>query len=249
MLKGKRILITGANSDLGLSVIELLIKKNANLVLFYHNNKQGIDELLLNNPKWINNFEIKQVDLTNSQVLEDSLNSILESGPVDIFIHCPTIPIFYKDITKNSWFDFQSHMILQTRSFFEISKLIIPNMKLKKYGKIISILTSSVIGKPPNGLSTYITSKYALLGMSKCMAVELGKFGIRVNSISPSMMETNLTKNLPSKLKEITASQVPLEGKLAKPKDIAPAVLFLCSSDSDYISGENFIISGGYSMH
>ena len=63
------------------------------------------------------------------------------------------------------------------------------------------------------------------------------------------MMETPLTENLPSKLKEITASQVPLEGKLARPKDIATVVLFLCSSDSDYISGENLIVSGGYDMH
>lgn len=249
MLKGKRILITGANGGLGLSIVELLIKNNADLILFYHNNKQRIDELLTNHPKLTNHFEVKQVDLTNQQELENSLKSILESGPIDIFIHCPTLPIIYKDITKYNWLDFQSHIVLQAKSFFEISKLIIPYMKLKKYGKVISILTSSVVGRPPNNLSAYIVSKYALLGMSKCMAVELGKFGIRVNSISPSMMETPLTQNLPSTLKEITASQVPLEGKLAKPKNIATAVLFLCSSDSDYISGENLIVSGGYDMH
>ncbi len=249
MLKGKRILITGANSGLGLSIIELLIQKNADLVLFYHNNKQEIDKLLSSNPKRTNHFEIKQIDLTNQQELENSIKSILESGQIDIFIHCPTLPIIYKDITKYDWFDFQSNIDLQVKSFFEISKLIIPHMKSKKYGKIISILTSSVVGKPPNNLSAYITSKYTLLGMSKCMAVELGKFGIRVNSVSPSMIETPLTKNLPLKLKEITASQVPLEGKLARPEDIATVVLFLCLSDSDYVSGENIIVSGGYDMH
>ena len=81
------------------------------------------------------------------------------------------------------------------------------------------------------------------------MAVELGKFGINVNSVSPSIVETPLTKKLPLKLKEMTKMQIPLENRLALPSEIANVVLFLCKKESDYINGENILVTGGYAMH
>ena len=122
-------------------------------------------------------------------------------------------------------------------------------MKKQKTGKIISVLTSYVVDKPPSGVSDYIVSKYSLLGLSKCMAAELGKFGIRVNSISPSIVNTSLIDKLPSKFKEITSSQIPLENRFAEPIEVAGVALFLCTEYSNYITGENILVSGGYSMH
>ena len=81
------------------------------------------------------------------------------------------------------------------------------------------------------------------------MATELGKFGIRVNSVSPSMVKTTLIDNLPNKLKEITSSQIPLENRLAEPIEIAGVVFFLCTENANYITGENILVTGGHSMH
>jgi NAD(P)-dependent dehydrogenase (short-subunit alcohol dehydrogenase family) len=81
------------------------------------------------------------------------------------------------------------------------------------------------------------------------MAVELGKFGIRVNSISPSMVNSPLTDKLPSKLKEITKSQIPLESRLAEPTEVAGVALFLCSEYANYVNGENILVTGGSSMN
>ena len=122
-------------------------------------------------------------------------------------------------------------------------------MKSQKFGKIISILTSYVVGKPPNGITDYVVGKYALLGLAKCMATELGSSGIRVNSVSPSMVNTPLTDPLPNKLKEITKSQIPLEGRLAEPIEVAGTILFLCTDNSNYITGENILVTGGHTMH
>ena len=121
-------------------------------------------------------------------------------------------------------------------------------MKERKYGRIVNILTSYVIGRPPNNQSSYIVSKYSLLGLSKSLSVELGSYGITVNSVSPSMTNTNLIEKLPLKLKEIIANNVPV-GRLADPNDITSAVLFLCSKNSSYISGENILVSAGETMH
>ena len=110
-------------------------------------------------------------------------------------------------------------------------------------------MTAYVAGKPPNGLVDYVVGKYSLLGLTKCMAAELGSFGIRVNSVSPSMVNTPLTEPLPRILKEMIKSQVPLENRLAEPSEVAEVVLFLCTDGANYITGENILITGGYSMH
>ncbi len=148
-----------------------------------------------------------------------------------------------------AWNDFQKQFDLQTKSFLQISKLIIPHMKSQKFGKIISILTSYVVGKPPNGITDYVVGKYSLFGLTKCMAGELGSFGIRANSVSPSMVDTPLTDPLPNKLKEITKSQIPLENRLAEPTEVAGVILFLCRNDANYITGENILVTGGHTMH
>ena len=97
-------------------------------------------------------------------------------------------------------------------------------------------------------MSHYVVGKYSLLGLAKSLSVELANNGITVNSISPSMVDTPLIEKFPTKLKEISAKQNPL-GRLVKPDEIASAALFLCSKDSDFISGENFLITGAETLH
>ena len=118
----------------------------------------------------------------------------------------------------------------------------------KKKGRIITILSSSVIGKPPSRMTSYVTGKYSLLGLSKILAVELGAYGITVNCISPSLVETNLTKHFPQKLRDFTVNQTPTK-KMVKPEDIASIASFLCTDSADSISGENIIVSGAHTLH
>jgi len=248
-LENKTILVTGANGGIGNEVAKLLVNNNAKLILCYHKNRENIDSLIKQNKGKEKNIQIQKLDLLKEKNIDDALKTILEKSSIDIFIHLPTFPHEHKDIMKTNWDDFQKNIDLQAKSLFNISKHIVPKMKIKKEGKIISVLTSYVVGKPPNGISKYITGKYTLLGIMKCMAVELGKYGINVNSVSPSIVETPFTKKLPSKLKEMTKSQIPFENRLGIPADIANVILFLCKKDSDYINGENILITGGYTMH
>ena len=244
MLKNNHILITGANGGIGFAITKLLADQNAKLTLLYHENNQNIEKLKNES----HGIEIEKVDLANTTALDKLITSILEKHPIDVFIHCPAYPIQHRDIMKTTWNDFQKQFDLQTKSFFQISKSLVPHMKSKKYGKIISILTSYVVGKPPNGVVDYVVGKYSLLGLTKCMAAELGSFGIRVNSVSPSMVNTPLTEPLPRILKETIKSQIPLENRLAEPSEVAEVVLFLCTEGANYITGENILITGGYSM-
>ena len=245
MTVDKHILITGANGGIGFAVAKLLAGQKANLTLLYHKNSQQLENF--STPGQM--LELRKVDLANEKEIDKTISSILEDHPIDVFIHSPAYPIQHKDITNTAWNDFQKQFDLQTKSFLQISKLIIPHMKSQKFGKIISILTSYVVGKPPNGITDYVVGKYSLLGLTKCMAAELGSFGIRANSVSPSIVNTPLTDPLPNKLKEITKSQIPLENRLAEPSEDAEVGLFLCGDGSNYITGENILVTGGYTMH
>ena len=246
MLSGKRILITGSNGGIGNSISEILLENNAELVLLYHKNREQID--ILTSKIKFNKSKIHtyQVDLCNSVQLELTLKKILDSGNIDIFIHSVTLPITYKSVKDLSWDEYQKHINLQTKSFLQIIQSFIPCMTKNK-GKIISILTSYTVGTPPNSISNYVSAKYSLLGLSKSLAVELGPLGITVNCVSPSMTQTPLTSNIPSKLKAIITHETPLK-RLASPTDTASIVLFLCSKLSDYVNGENILVTGGHTM-
>jgi len=247
MLKNKRILITGANGTIGNSICRTFLKNNANLVLFYHKNSTNIEELKRENSKSKQEIESFQVDLSDINQIKKNMNEVLKTKSIDIFVHSVSLPLKIKKTIDCNWKEFEEHINLQTRSLLEISKAIIPGMKIKKNGKIVNILTSSIIGSPPNMLSSYVTAKHSSLGLSKSLAVELGPFGINVNCVSPSLIDDSLTSFMPSKLKEIIVSQTPMK-RLAEPIDVANAVLFLCSNLSDFITGENIIVTGGQSI-
>lgn len=246
MLSGKQILLTGGNSGIGLAITKTFIENHAKIISLYHKNRSGIDNLIDQNKNLTSRVEFHSIDLLDENKLIMLLNEI-KSKQLDGFIHCVTLPTERKNLTELKWNDLQMHINLQTKSFFEILQHILPSMIEKRHGKIISILTSYVVGTPPKSILDYIVGKYSLLGLTKSLAVELGQYDININSISPFMTRTSLIENLPSKFKEITSNQVPLK-RLCEPDDVASAALFLCSNMADYISGENLILSGGYTM-
>ena len=135
MLSNKRILITGANGGIGCSICETFLKNNANLVLFYHNGRKNIDRILKNHSSQ-SEIQAHQVNLLNYKEIDESMDLVLKNGSIDAFVHSVTIPIKNKSMIDLPWSDFQSHIDLQTKSFFLIIKKLVPSMKIKKGGKL-----------------------------------------------------------------------------------------------------------------
>ena len=117
-------------------------------------------------------------------------------------------------------------------------------MAKKKYGKIVFMLSSYTIGTPPSAMAHYVTSKYALLGLAKTLSSEYSSKKICVNSISPSMIETNFLSEIPEMMVQLTADKHPLK-RNGMPSDVIPAIKFLLSDDSNFITGVNIPITGG----
>ncbi|RYE50739.1 MAG: SDR family oxidoreductase, partial [Sphingobacteriales bacterium] len=158
-------------------------------------------------------------------------------------INCSSIKIPKVSFKDLQWNDFNEQINFHVRSVFEVSKKFIELLGKSKRGKIINIGTVAA-DKPNADWAHYITAKAALHGLTKALAFELGPKGIRVNMVSPGLTDTELTADIPEKIKLITASQTPLR-RLATVEDVAGAISFLASDKSNFITGENIRINGG----
>ena len=131
-------------------------------------------------------------------------------------------------------------------STFLLSKFAIKKMLKNKSGKIVNI--TSVVGHTGNlGQANYTASKAGIIAMSKSLAIEYSKKNININCISPGFIKTAMTEKIDDKFKEMIISKIP-SARLGDPEDIANAVLFLASEQSNYINGETLHVNGGLYM-
>ncbi len=139
-------------------------------------------------------------------------------------------------------------MAVNVRGIVLASRAVYPAMRQQGYGKILNLSSSTTFFGPPF-LLHYVTSKAAILGMTKSMAREVGPYGIRVNAIAPGLTETEGSiRNTGAERFSELASQTVL-GRLAKPADIAAIVVFLASPESDFITGQTIVVDGGMVFH
>jgi 3-oxoacyl-[acyl-carrier protein] reductase len=241
-LKDKNIIVTGATGGIGNSIVKKFYEYGANILA----SGTKIDKLekLKSNFK---NIKILKFDITDNDKIEkfidDATNEL--GGSLNCLVNNAGIT---KDnlAIRMSLDEWNSVINLNLTSTFLCSKFGIKKMLKNKSGKIINI--TSVVGHTGNlGQSNYTASKAALVAMSKSLAIEYAKKNININCISPGFIETAMTDKIDEKFKEVIISKIP-SARLGQPEDIANAVLFLASNQSDYINGETLHINGGMYM-
>ena len=187
-------------------------------------------------------------DIGDIEQMRVVVNRIINKfGRIDAVVNSLSAPAKAGPAEKKLWPDFIDQLRVQFKAAVDLSDLVLPVMKRQRKGRIINILTSYVVGHPPSGLADYVSAKYALLGLTKALAKEWGKYGITVNAVSPSFIKNSFTRDVPEKFSELLVVQTPL-GRLATSSDVAKVVAFLISDEADYITGENIVVAGGSSM-
>ena len=241
-LKDKNIIVTGATGGIGNSIVKKFYEYGANILA----SGTKIDKLekLKSNFK---NIKILKFDITDNDKIEkfidDATNEL--GGSLNCLVNNAGIT---KDnlAIRMSLDEWNSVINLNLTSTFLCSKFGIKKMLKNKSGKIINI--TSVVGHTGNlGQSNYTASKAAIVAMSKSLAIEYAKKNININCISPGFIETAMTDKIDEKFKEVIISKIP-SARLGQPEDIANAVLFLASNQSDYINGETLHVNGGMYM-
>ena len=235
------VFITGASSDLGLELIKNMTEE---CVIVAHYNSS--DSKLLELQKESKNTIIPvQADFASDKSIIEMLDKIeTEIGIPDKIIHLAA-PKFenirFKDI---NWENFQNEINISLGSITIILNRFLPKMAALKRGRVITVLSSVVLGVPPKALTQYTTVKYALLGLMKALASEYADKKITVNCISPSMIDTKFLSLINERVVELSAEMHPLK-RNAKVSDVIPSIVMLMADDAGYINGVNLPITGG----
>ena len=238
-LKNKNIIVTGASGGIGNSIVEKLNMSGANILA------TGTREEKLTELKGkFNNIKILKFDISNHEKIEEFIEKATNelNGNLDCIVN--NAGITKDNLTIRMNIEEWSKVIdINLTSTFLMCKYSIKKMLKNKSGKIINI--TSVVGHTGNiGQANYTASKAGIVAMSKSLAIEYAKKNINVNCISPGFISTAMTDKIDEKFKETIISKIPAS-RLGKPEDVANTVLFLASSNSDYINGETIHVNGG----
>lgn len=235
-LSGKIAIVTGSSGKIGESIINLFLAEDIDKVIAIYNNTP-INSNLVSNERVIS----YKCDLSHKESIMALYTNYLKNYNIDILINCAgccnNLP--FSDI---SFEDFEKTFDTNFWSAYHLIKLLIPNMVSKKYGKIVNISSTSSFGTINK--SDYCSSKAALDGLTRALAKEYSSDNITINSIQPSLINTDMLNILPDQLLKNIIDHTAIK-RLGNPNEIANVVLFLASDDSSYINGENIIASGG----
>jgi 3-oxoacyl-[acyl-carrier protein] reductase len=241
-LEKKNIIVTGASGGIGNAIIKKLSETGAN-ILASGTRIEKLEELKKN----FEGLKILKFDISQSDKIEEFIENATNElgGSLDGIINNAGITQDNLAI-RMSLDEWQKVININLTSTFLMSKFAIKKMLKNKSGKIVNI--TSVVGHTGNlGQANYTASKAGIVAMSKSLAIEYAKKNINVNCISPGFIQTAMTDKIDDKFKEIIISKIP-SARLGEPDDIANAVLFLSSDQSNYINGETLHVNGGMYM-
>lgn len=248
MFENKVVLITGASGGMGRAIAQKFAEAGARVAL---NDIAPAEETLkklvqeLNESKAListHAFRAFVADVSKFEEVEKMVQDIQkEFGRLDVLVNNAGITQdrTLAKMTKEEW---QKVIDIDLTGVFNCSKAALP-LIIANQGKIVNI--SSLVGQRGNfGQVNYAAAKAGIIGFTKALTKEVGRFGVTVNAIAPGFIETRLTENLPPELKETIKKFTPL-GRFGKPEEVASLVVFLASEEANFITGAVINIDGG----
>ena len=235
MFEGKKIFITGGTGSIGNSICHYFNQNNCNEIFASTTNLEKVNkEDSFINFRQLNLSEISKINLEEKLDLDiDFL--VLNAGVTkdNIFLR----------MSEDEW---SSVIDINLNSSFYLLKHFIKKMVKKRFGRIVFI--SSVVAHTGNpGQVNYTSSKAAISGMIKSLALELSSRNITVNAVAPGFITSNMTDKLNESQKKLILDRIPMK-RLGAPDDIAKAVGFLCSENASYITGQTIHVNGGLAL-
>lgn len=241
-LGGKTILVTGASSGIGRAIAIECSKMGANVIITARNEERLNETFHLMSG---DNHAIHIADLS----LEIEISNLVSALPqLDGLVHCAglTIPKPFKFYSKQN-IDIVMGVNFEAPVF--VTQALLKQKKIKKQSSIVFISSISGVWISSVGSSFYSASKGAINGLVKGLAVEYASKGIRVNSVNPGMIDTNIYSagTITEEQLIVDTKKYPLK-RYGKPQEVAYAVIYLLSDASAWVTGSNFLIDGGYTL-
>lgn len=243
MLRDKVAIVTGASRGIGREIAVTLAGYGAHVVVNYCGSKEKATEVV----KIINENGGKaiayQADVSDTEAVNRMFDDVLkEFGRIDILVNNAGIT---RDnlLLKMSEEEFDAVIDTNLKGVYRCLKQAAKIMLKQRSGRIINI--SSIVGIHGNpGQVNYSATKAGVIGMTKSLAKEIGSRGITVNAVAPGFIKTEMTEQLPEKIKESAVDQIPLR-RFGEVRDVAETVAFLASDRASYITGQVICVDGG----
>jgi 3-oxoacyl-[acyl-carrier protein] reductase len=246
-LTDRVVILTGASGPVGEAIARQLVDAGARVMLGYRRHIEVIERLL----KELEPLRGLGVPYTVDVVSRPSVDAMVaetlgQFGRIDAFIHNAHGPIDRQPFLQRTWEDYEAQFAVAVRGAFNCCQAVLEEMVLRRQGKILFIL-NTLTRRPVMGYNAYTAAVGALRGLARDLANEVGELGIAVNTLSPGFTVTTETPHAPPRVQQILAGQTPLR-RLGTPADIAQAALFFISDLSNFVTGADLTVDGGYTF-
>ena len=248
-LNGKVALVTGASSGIGRGTAQALARNGARVAINFHRNSDGAEAARKEITDSGGSAIVVQADVTRASEVQSLVEqTVAEFGPIDILVNnagslVERLKIL--ELTEERW---DEVIDLNLKSAFLCSQAVAGSMMERKTGAIVNV--SSIAGRNGGALGSihYSAAKGGLITFTKGLAKELAPFGVRVNAVSPGVVDTPYHEQFSSpEMMKNYADMIPL-GRVGKPAEVGEVICFLASSASSYLVGETIEINGGMFM-
>lgn len=244
MLTGKTAIITGSNRGIGLATVESFAEQGA-MIWACARTRSDVFEDKIKEISEKNTARITPIyfDVTDKTAVKNAIKMIgRNSSSIDILVNNAGVSIerFFSMTSLDMMYE---TMEVNFLSQVHIAQLVSRYMMKAKSGSIINVASVAGMESEQGGIA-YGSSKAAVIFSTKTMALELGPYGIRVNSVSPGFIETDMWKGRSDDLRDEILAQTPLQ-RQGLPREVANAILFLASDMSSYITRQNIVVDGG----
>ena len=245
MGRQKPILITGASSDIGCQLIRELGREAQPLHIVAHVHRgQARVEAVEIGPE--HRLTVLSADLSDATAVERLVAEVDTAiGCPATIVHLPAGRFAYTRLRALDWAAVEREMRLQVASLLSILQTFLPRMARRAcHDKVVVMLTSYTIARPPRLTTQYTLVKHALLGLVRALAADYADREVHINAISPSLVETAFLDQLDPRIVEMQAA-ASVAGRNARVEDIVPAIRFLMSDGANYMNGVNLNVSNG----
>jgi 3-oxoacyl-[acyl-carrier protein] reductase len=247
-LENKVAIVTGGGRGLGKAYCLRMAEEGAQVVvadILDREAEETVSEIKAGGGKAI----AVKADVTSEEETKRMADKAVEEfGRIDILVN--NAGLYYgmsrKPFNEISLEEWDKMMNVSAKGTWLCSKAVFPQMKKQGKGKIINVSSESVFA-PTKGMIHYVTSKAAVVGITRVLAGELGQYGICANVIAPGIIDTAGTRSFEN-IEKRDASSVPM-GRWGQPEDVVGSVIFFASDDSDFVSGQTLIIDGARRVH
>ena len=234
--------MTGAGRGIGAAIARKLFLEGCRIVVLDINEITALECVQSIDPACDRSLALS-CDVSCKESVSHALSRIEEKfKTIDILVNNAGITkdaMFHK-MSLEQW---QSVLDVNLTGTFLMTSAVVPFMRQKKYGRIVNISSTSAYGNV--GQANYSATKAGVIGLTKTLAKELGRYKITVNAIEPGVIETEMLKSVPQSIKDGWLSAMPI-ARMGLPEDIANAVCFLASDEAGFITGVELPVCGGY---